>query len=69
MPFPVQTHPRLLVTVNDLPRLRQWYTPSNPMYAKVLLPALVDAGAVPWLKCTYLYASNPPGFVTVCRSM
>jgi len=29
---PVTTHPRLLVTESDLPRLRTWAVPSNPIY-------------------------------------
>ena len=35
IPFPVASHPRLWITTNDLPRLRRWATPSNPIYAAV----------------------------------
>lgn len=40
---PVSTHPRLWLTQADLPRLRSWAAPSNPMYAQGLLPALQAA--------------------------
>jgi hypothetical protein len=32
VPYPVATHPRLWITPDDLPRLRSWATPSNPIY-------------------------------------
>jgi hypothetical protein len=35
IPFPVATHPRLWITTNDLPRLRSWATPANPVYQAV----------------------------------
>lgn len=37
---PVTSHPRLWFTQADIPRLQSWATPSNPMYAKGLLPAV-----------------------------
>jgi ligand-binding sensor domain-containing protein len=37
---PVTTHPRLWITVNDLPRLRSWATAANPMYQYGLLPTV-----------------------------
>ena len=39
IPQPVTTHPRLWITTNDLPRLRAWATPTNPVY-QALLPVL-----------------------------
>ena len=35
IPFPVTSHPRLWITTNDLPRLRSWATPANPIYAGI----------------------------------
>ena len=35
IPFPVASHPRLWITTNDLPRLRSWAVPSNPIYRAV----------------------------------
>lgn len=32
-PTPVTTHPRIFLTQADLPRLRSWATPSNPIWA------------------------------------
>jgi len=43
IPFPVTTHPRLWVTVNDLPRLRSWAVPTNPIYAKGMANLLSQA--------------------------
>ena len=43
IPYPVSTHPRLWVTVNDLPRLRSWATSSNQVYQKGLVPVLQTA--------------------------
>jgi len=46
-------HPRLWVSVGDVPRLRAWATGANPMYALGLAPlaeeakAAMDAGLVP----------------------
>jgi hypothetical protein len=39
IPQPVTSHPRLWITTNDLPRLRAWATPINPVY-QALLPVL-----------------------------
>jgi hypothetical protein len=39
---PLSDHPRLWVRAADLPRLRSWATPSNPMYAKALSPKLAE---------------------------
>lgn len=39
IPQPVTSHPRLWITTNDLPRLRAWATPTNPVY-QALLPVL-----------------------------
>ena len=47
---PVTTHPRLLVRQGDLPRLRSWATPGNPIFAQGLdmlakeCAAKMDAG-------------------------
>ena len=41
IPFPVPSHPRLWITTNDLPRLRSWATPTNPVY-QALLTLLTD---------------------------
>ena len=35
IPFPVPSHPRLWITTNDLPRLRSWAAPTNPVYQAV----------------------------------
>jgi hypothetical protein len=35
IPFPVSSHPRLWITTNDLPRLRSWAIPGNPVYMAV----------------------------------
>lgn len=35
IPCPVSSHPRLWITTNDLPRLRSWATPANPIYMAV----------------------------------
>ena len=35
VPYPVASHPRLWITTNDLPRLRAWATPTNPIYLAV----------------------------------
>lgn len=40
---PVATHPRLWVTQADLPRLRAWAVPSNPMYKSGLLASANQA--------------------------
>ena len=42
-PVPVAGHPRLLVTEADLPRLRSWATPGNPIYADGLAVLVADA--------------------------
>lgn len=39
IPQPVTSHPRLWITTNDLPRLRSWASPTNPVY-QALLPVL-----------------------------
>lgn len=39
----VTSHPRLWVTLADLPRLRSWATTANPMFARGLAPA-AEAG-------------------------
>ena len=38
IPQPVPSHPRLWITTNDLPRLRSWATPTNPVY-QALVPS------------------------------
>ncbi len=43
IPYPVGTHPRLWLTVNDLPRLQSWAAPSNPVYAQGMAPLLQQA--------------------------
>ncbi|MEZ4733647.1 MAG: Ig-like domain-containing protein [Caldilineaceae bacterium] len=43
VPQPVASHPRLWVTVDDLPRLRAWASPTNPIYANGFQPALTYA--------------------------
>ncbi len=43
IPFPVTSHPRLWVTVNDLSRLRTWAVASNPIYAQGMAPLLSTA--------------------------
>jgi hypothetical protein len=40
---PATTHPRLWITQADIPRLRSWAVPSNPMYANGLLPVVNGA--------------------------
>ena len=40
---PVASHPRLWVTTNDLPRLRSWANPANPLYQQGLKPVLATA--------------------------
>ena len=40
---PVTGHPRLWITAADLPRLRSWAVPTNPVYAQGLKPALDSA--------------------------
>jgi hypothetical protein len=42
IPQPVSSHPRLWITTNDLPRLRSWATPTNPVY-QALLPLLTQS--------------------------
>lgn len=42
---PATTHPRIWITADDLPRLRSWAVPSNPLYAQGIKPAL-DAAVV-----------------------
>jgi hypothetical protein len=46
VPFPVTTHPRLWITQTDLPHLRGWATPSNPIYEQGILPLLNRAVSV-----------------------
>jgi hypothetical protein len=52
-PAPVAGHPRLFVRAADLPRLRSWATPANPIYAEGLerqvaaAKKAMDAGSVP----------------------
>ncbi|APR81556.1 Serine/threonine kinase associate protein KapC [Minicystis rosea] len=41
-----QTHPRMWITADDLPRLRALATPANPMWEKGLKPALDRAVAI-----------------------
>jgi hypothetical protein len=54
---PVTSHPRLWVTAADLPTLRAWAVPGNPIYAQGLAPlagtykTLMDSGQ--------LYAEDP----------
>ncbi len=43
---PVTAHPRLWLTQSDLPRLRSWATPSNPMWQNGLLVALNNAVSI-----------------------
>jgi hypothetical protein len=43
IPFPVTTHPRLWVTVQDLPRLRSWAAKTNPIYENGMVPLLAQA--------------------------
>ncbi|KAG2497055.1 hypothetical protein HYH03_005053 [Edaphochlamys debaryana] len=43
MPFPVASHPRLMVTAADLPALRAQASASNPMWQQGLAPALATA--------------------------
>lgn len=40
---PVTTHPRLWITQEDLPRLRSWAAPTNPMYVQALSKTVADA--------------------------
>ena len=40
VPFPVQSHPRLWITPADLPRLRSWAVPNNPIYQQGMVPLL-----------------------------
>lgn len=40
---PVTTHPRLWITQQDLPRLRAWATPGNPMWTQGLQKAISRA--------------------------
>lgn len=40
---PVATHPRILITAADLPRLQSWATTSNPVYQSGLLVATLNA--------------------------
>ena len=35
IPYPVDSHPRLWITTNDLPRLQGWANPGNPIYMAV----------------------------------
>jgi hypothetical protein len=50
---PVTTHPRLWITTADIPRLRSWAVPTNPVFQSGLLllanqaKADMDAGLVP----------------------
>lgn len=50
---PTPAHPRLWVRTDDLPRLRSWATPANPIYTEILVPfteeaiRLMDAGTIP----------------------
>ena len=39
-------HPRFWLTAADLPRLRRWANPGNPIYADVILPRLREYGKV-----------------------
>jgi hypothetical protein len=43
VPYPVSTHPRLWVTVNDLPRLQSWAVATNPIYQQGMVPLLNTA--------------------------
>jgi len=43
IPYPVSTHPRLWLTVNDLARLRSWAVNSNPIYSQGMVPLLNQA--------------------------
>ena len=42
---PSQTHPRLWMTTDDMPRLRSWAVASNPLYQDGLLAAALTAKA------------------------
>jgi len=50
---PVTSHPRLFLRSEDVPRLRQWATASNPLYHNGLkavaaeAKASMDAGTIP----------------------
>jgi hypothetical protein len=46
IPYPVSSHPRLWVTTNDLPRLRNWATASNPIYQNGIQPLLAQAVSI-----------------------
>jgi hypothetical protein len=43
VPQPVTTHPRLWLTVNDVPKLQQWATLNNPVYKNGMQPVLANA--------------------------
>jgi hypothetical protein len=43
---PSRQHPRLWITPEDLPRLRSWATPNNPLYAQGIVPALAVADKI-----------------------
>lgn len=43
IPTPVSSHPRLLITLSQVPLLQSWAVPANPMYANGFKPALTYA--------------------------
>src|SRR6185437_2614114 len=43
---PVTGHPRLWLTAADLPRLRSWATPANPVWQNGVVPAAREAIAI-----------------------
>jgi hypothetical protein len=39
----VASHPRIVITANDIPRLQSWAAAANPVYQTGLLKAAQDA--------------------------
>jgi hypothetical protein len=46
VPYPVSSHPRLWITVNDLPRLQSWATSTNPIYQQGMVPLVTQAANI-----------------------
>ncbi len=58
IPYPVQTHPRLWITQNDLPRLRSWATSANPVYQGGMTAVLAQAVSN-YAQFAPFYGTNP----------
>lgn len=56
----VPGHPRLWLTGADLPRLRAWASPGNPIWERGLLPVIENAISIYQSRFAPFYTAHPP---------